>query len=332
MRVASSITSISWIPSEAVTGLNKGIFESGFTHYDDPPPDHIPDLDALRDADGFRFANHLSVWIEVEDGKVVACGRGGGGMMGATTVRLGKKAATFEAVALEDLRPDLERGETSVRFVQTTGGRTALPAPRRVNRPPFVQFRAPTVWTTLALTLHADGRVEREVAGASKFPRHWIYDDELRLVEKIGVADFKGWYRKSHGKHTPWGDEDSPALVTAVETALERQLSTTIMRGGEPPDVRTVKQGGVLVQQGEPGDELFLLLDGVLVVDVDGEPVAEVGPGAVLGERAVLEGGSRTSTLRAATKCRVAAVPADRIDRDALDELRSGHRREERAD
>ena len=252
----------------------------------------------------------------------MACGRGGGGMMGATTVRLGKKAATFEAVALEDLRPDLERSETSVRFVQTTGGRTALPAPRRVNRPPFVQFRAPTVWTTLALTLHADGRVEREVVGASKFPRHWIYDDELRLVEKIGVADFKGWYRQSHGKHTPWGDEDSPALVTAVETALERSLSTTIMRGGEPPDVRTVKEGGVLVRQGDPGDELFLLLDGVLVVDVDGEPVAEVGPGAVLGERAVLEGGARTSTLRAATKCRVAAVPADRIDRDALDELR----------
>jgi len=38
MRIASSVTSISWIPSEAVTGLNKGIFESGFAHYDDPPP------------------------------------------------------------------------------------------------------------------------------------------------------------------------------------------------------------------------------------------------------------------------------------------------------
>jgi hypothetical protein len=331
MRIASSITSISWIPSEAVTGLNKGIFESGFTHYDDPPPDHIADLDALRDEDGFRFANRLALWIEVEDGRVVACGRSGGGMMGATTVRLGKKAATFEAVALDDLRPDLERTETSVRCVQTTGGRTALPAPRRVSRPPFVQFRAPTVWTTLALTVHADGRVEREVVGASKFPRHWIYDDELRLTEKIGVADFKGWYRQSFGKRTPWGDEDSPALVTAVETALERGLSTTIMRGGERPDVRTVKEGKTLVRQGEVSDELFLVLDGVLVADVDGEPLAEFGPGAVLGERSILEQGARTATLRAATKCRVAAVPADRIDRDALEDLREGHRREERS-
>ena len=49
MRVESSVTSLSWIPSEAVTGVNKGVFESGFTHYDDPPPDVIEDLEALRD-------------------------------------------------------------------------------------------------------------------------------------------------------------------------------------------------------------------------------------------------------------------------------------------
>jgi CRP-like cAMP-binding protein len=85
------------------------------------------------------------------------------------------------------------------------------------------------------------------------------------------------------------------------------------------------------VRQGEVSDELFLVLDGVLVADVDGEPLAEFGPGAVLGERAILEQGARTATLRAATKCRVAAVPADRIDRDALEDLREGHRREERS-
>lgn len=330
MRINASVTSVSWIPSEAVSGMNKGAFESGFTHYDDPPPAHIDDLVALRDADGFRFANRLAAWIEVVDGKILDAGYSGGGVMGATTIRLGPKAATFEAVSLDDLQGEVVRLGHAVRFVQTTGGRTALPAPRRVSRPPFIQFRAPTVWTTLALTIHADGTTDREVVGASKFPRHWIYDDELELVEKIGVADFKGWYRKSFGKKTPWGDEDSPALVTAVETALEHQLSTTIMRGGEKPEVRTVKAGKTLVQQGDPGDELFLVLDGVLVVDVDGEPLAELGPGAVLGERAVLEGGARTSTLRAVTKCRVAAIPADRIDRAVLEELREGHQREVR--
>jgi CRP-like cAMP-binding protein len=48
----------------------------------------------------------------------------------------------------------------------------------------------------------------------------------------------------------------------------------------------------------------------------------------VLGERAVLEGGSRTATLRAVTECKVAAVRPDGIDRDKLAALADGHRRE----
>jgi CRP-like cAMP-binding protein len=118
-------------------------------------------------------------------------------------------------------------------------------------------------------------------------------------------------------------------LVTAVETALERELSTLIMRGGPKPRVRRLKEGAVVTEQGAPGNELFLLLDGVVAVEVDGSAVAEVGPGAVLGERAVLEGGTRTSTLRCVTACRVAAVKADHIDTDRLAELASGHRREQ---
>ncbi len=141
--------------------------------------------------------------------------------------------------------------------------------------------------------------------------------------------DFEEWYHHAFGTHSPWGDEDSPAVVSAVETALERELSVTLMRGGTRPNVQKVRKGVTLVRQGEWGEELFLLLDGVLSVEVDGEPLAEVGPGAILGERAVLEGGQRTSTLRAVTACRVAVATRDAIDKAALAELSEGHRREE---
>ena len=127
--------------------------------------------------------------------------------MGATTVRLAKLRATFEPVAAA--RPPATSPSAPTprsRFVQTTGGRTGLPAPRRVKHPPFVQFRAPTVWTTLALTIHADGTSSFEVLGASKFPRHWVYDADGKLAAKVGLADFKEWYRDAFGKHTPWGD------------------------------------------------------------------------------------------------------------------------------
>jgi hypothetical protein len=329
MRIESSVTSVSWIPSEAVTGLNKAVFESGFTHYDTPPPDVLGDLEQMGATDKFRFGNRLRAWIEVRDGKVIEAGYRSGSVMGATTVRLGSRdLARFEAIEFPEIQREPEYGDGWVRFQQTFGGRPALPAPRRVNHPPFLKIESPVVWTTLALTLHADGRSSYEVVGASAFPRHWIYDDDGKLDAKVGLADFKEWWRHSFGKHTPWGDQDSPALVTVVETALERELSTSIMRGGEKPTTRKVKEGHVLVEQGQLGHELYLLLDGVLSVEVDGERIADLGPGAVIGERAVLEEGRRTCTLRAATPVRVAVATADQIDREQLRELSTGHRRE----
>ena len=104
IRIHSSVTSLSWIPSEAVTGLNKAVFGSGFTHYDAPPPDHILDLDALGASDAFRFANHLAAWIDVVDGRVVDAGYTGGCVMGSTTVALAGKHATFAGVRFDDIR------------------------------------------------------------------------------------------------------------------------------------------------------------------------------------------------------------------------------------
>ncbi|HZQ86008.1 MAG TPA: cyclic nucleotide-binding domain-containing protein [Acidimicrobiales bacterium] len=329
MRIESSVTSISWIPSEAIKGMTKMPFEVGVAHYDQPPPDVVDDLVALRDADRFRFANNLTGWIEVEDGRITGYGQGGGGIIGATHMRLGPKGVIFAAIPFPEIVPEPEVTASSVTFVQTAGGRPGMPAPRRVNKPPFVQIEGPVVWVTLALTIHADGSTEHKVIGASTFPRHWIYDAGLKLVEKSGTIDFKTWYRESFDQHSPWGDEQTPALVTAVETALERELSTKIMRGGKKPEIRKVAAGKTLTEQGTPGDELYMLVDGVLSVEVDGTALADLGPGAVLGERAVLEGGLRTSTLRAVTNCKVAVAPAADIDKDALAELSTGHRRED---
>ncbi len=334
MRVESSITSISWIPSEALPGMAKLPFEVGAAHYDQPPPDELggPDaIEALRAQDRFRFANHLRAWIDVDgDGRIVGYGQAGGGVIGSTTVKLGR-SVSVAAVPLPDRTPEPEVGEGWVRFRQSAGGRTGVPAPRRVSHPPFVQLRAPLAWTTLELTLHTDGSAEGRLAGASAFPRHWVYDDAGKLASKSGMIDFDQWYRHAFGRHSPWGDEDSPALVTEVETALERQLSSRIMREGRKPRIRTVKQGRTLVGEGEPGDEMFLLLDGVLAAEVGGESVAELGPGAVLGERAILEGGRRTATLRALSPCKVAVARNVDLDPEVLAALREGHRREDHA-
>ena len=291
MRTHAAVTSISWIPSEAIAGATKLPFESGIAHYDEPPPDVIDDLDELREGDRFRFANHLEAWIEVKDGRIVDYGQSGRGLIGSTTLSFGRRRAVFQAVPLPDLQPPAVVTAEKVTFVQTAGGRTGVPAPRRVRRAPFVQFSAPLAWTTVALEIHADGTVEHHLLGASPFPRHWVYGTDNKLVKKSGLIDFSTWYRRAFGKHSPWGDQDSPAFTTEVETALERQLSIELMHGATKPKIRKFAAGELITEQGEPGDELFLVLDGVVRIEVDGNRLAEYGPGSMHGERAILEGG-----------------------------------------
>jgi len=326
-RIQSSVTAISWIPSEAITGPSKVPFQFGVTHYDEPPPDRLEDLEALRTADRFREANELRAFIEVEDGRIVGHGHLGEGRIGATTVRVGPAALRFPAVQLPDIRPEPEVGPSSVRFVQTVGGRMGLPTPRPVPHKPFVQFWPSIAWTTLALTINADGTSSHELVGASPFPRHWVYDDAGTLVEKSGVVDFAKWFHDSFGDRTPWGTQDSPAVVAAVESALERSLSSSIMHGDAKPSIRSIDAGENLVRQGDPGKDVFLILDGIFVVEVDGAVVAEIGPGAVVGERSGLLNGMRTATLWARTAGRVASVPPGGLDQEALGSLATAHQR-----
>lgn len=112
-----------------------------------------------------------------------------------------------------------------------------------------------------------------------------------------------------------------------VETSLERSLSAQI-RGGAKPRTKRLPPGATLVRRGQPGTDVYLVLDGEIRVERDGKWLAGYGPGAILGERAYLEGGVRTSTLVAATRCRVAAVDAGQLDRFALEELSSNRRDE----
>jgi hypothetical protein len=330
MRIESSVTAISWIPSEAVEGLPKLPFTFGVAHYDNPPPDRIDHIEMMHRADLFREANELQAWIEVEDGKIVDYGQTGRGRIGLTRLKLGPKEVAVPAVAMPTLQ-NSEVGDGWVRFTQTAGGRTGMPAPRSVRGKPYFQINSAIAWTTLALTIHADGTSEHELIGASTFPRHWIYDKDGGLAAKSGAIDFDKWYREAHEQNTPWGNEDSPAVVTAVETALERELSLEIMGADGKGRPQSLAAGDTLVEQGDSSgaNVVYLVIDGVLEVVVDGEVVAELGPGAIVGERAQIEDGPRTATLRAKTAGKVVGIPGEELNREALEEVAAGHRREE---
>jgi hypothetical protein len=220
--------------------------------------------------------------------------------MSSTTVRLAKLHTTFEPVALPDLQQAPEISDTEVRFVQTTGGRTGL-RPRAGSSTPIRAVPRADRVDHAPLTIRADGTSSFEVLGASKFPRHWIYDGEGKIAAKVGLADFKDWYRDAFGKHTPWGESDSAALVTAVETALERQLSVTIMSGATRDP--QAEEGQVPLQQDDPATASTSCSTACW----RSPSTASSSPRWArcrLGWRAVLEGGIRTASLQAATDVR----------------------------
>ena len=93
------------------------------------------------------------------------------------------------------------------------------------------------------------------------------------------------------------------------------------MADGAKPKISSLEAGSELVTQGAAGTDVFLILDGIFCVERDGEEIAEIGPGAVVGERAGQGDGTRTATLRARTRARVAAVSQDALDPAALGSL-----------
>src|SRR5437764_4967833 len=260
MRVDASATAITWLPFEALDRLKAVPLELAVAHYDEPPPEVVPDLHELRLRDAFREANELTAWIEVDGGEIVDYGQDGRSLAGEGP-ELETRQLSFAAVEFPVIQPEPELGEGWARFTQTVGGRIGLPAPRRVVGRPYLHIGAVSAWTTLELLIRADGTSETRLVAASPFPRHSLYDAERQLVDVFGADEFE------LGDGTPWGDDCTPAFATAVESELERRPATTIRREGAKLVRRRVARGQTLVEQGSPGRELFVVLDGVFDVE-----------------------------------------------------------------
>lgn len=115
----------------------------------------------------------------------------------------------------------------------------------------------------------------------------------------------------------------SPSVETLpLFSGLPREDLVAVLRAVEPVPCRA---GTAAVTEGEPGDSLFLVVQGTLIVTTRGpagEPVevGRLGPGDFFGEIALLTGKPRTATVTAATDTELL-----RLDRDTVARLRQGH-------
>jgi hypothetical protein len=82
-----------------------------------------------------------------------------------------------------------------------------------------------------------------------------------------------------------------PAFVELPLTAVERLAAGLVPIAAGP--------GTVLMTQGEPGDRFIVIASGEIEVSVDGRPIHRLGPGAGVGEIALLRRTPRTATVTA---------------------------------
>ncbi len=73
-------------------------------------------------------------------------------------------------------------------------------------------------------------------------------------------------------------------------------------------DEVSFKAGQVLIEQGQPGREAFILLKGKATVRRSGKKLASLGAGAMVGELALLDHGPRTATVTCDTDCDVLVI------------------------
>ncbi|MCK4177581.1 cyclic nucleotide-binding domain-containing protein [Aciditerrimonas ferrireducens] len=83
--------------------------------------------------------------------------------------------------------------------------------------------------------------------------------------------------------------------------------------------LRELPARAVLYEEGGPGDEMALVLEGTAAIRRNGRLLARVGPGDTVGELAVLDGEPRSASVVALTDLRLLTFPR-RAVRDLLDQ------------
>ena len=98
----------------------------------------------------------------------------------------------------------------------------------------------------------------------------------------------------------------SDYLKHLASVPLFAALSTKdLQKLAKVSDEVTIEAGRVLVEQGTTGRECYVIVEGEAEVFRADQNLATLGPGEAFGELALLDGGPRTASVRAATNLTV---------------------------
>jgi CRP/FNR family cyclic AMP-dependent transcriptional regulator len=75
-----------------------------------------------------------------------------------------------------------------------------------------------------------------------------------------------------------------------------------------------VPAGVIVFREGEPGKDMYVLLQGIAEVTIGGDVVELAKPGSLLGEIALIDSSARSATVITASACRFVTVDSRQFD------------------
>jgi CRP-like cAMP-binding protein len=106
-----------------------------------------------------------------------------------------------------------------------------------------------------------------------------------------------------------------PAVKQTVRLDALRQVGLfkglskrSLMRIDQVADVRTAEEGDTLVEQGQVGSEMMVVLSGSAIVKRGNRKVSELGVGESFGEMALLDKQTRSATVTAAAPMQLLVI------------------------
>ena len=113
--------------------------------------------------------------------------------------------------------------------------------------------------------------------------------------------------------------DDGAERLAKVEL-FEGLNKAELARVAELVEEVDAESGAVLVEQGKPGTEAYIVLEGEAVFEVGGERKGTIGPGEPIGEMALIDNRPRVGTVRAVKPMKLLVLDATQF-RKLLDEM-----------
>ncbi|XP_033998061.1 cGMP-dependent protein kinase 2 [Trematomus bernacchii] len=216
---------------------------------------------------------------------------------------LARRDQEFRAqeLQLQYLQSELEAKVSQVDKLQDAIGYNSSlgcsPQPRRPRRPPrfSVINQAPSRFHRVAVEVH---RRLRAKEGVSAEPTS---------------ENFCGGFRAAHTPTVKSVRKDSQTKKL-INSAI---MNNDFLKKLEPQHMREMvdcmyekvyTEGQLVIQEGEPGNYLYVLADGLLEVFQNGKLLGEMRPGTAFGELAILYNCKRTATVKAVSQSHIWAL------------------------